>query len=181
MDQCRTRIWTRHRVWQPNIQGKLSRLTSYADQHKERNGNNRCRCNRVNLFEDFIELEATECPEHNETCNEKAKVTDTIGNKSFLSGIRIRPGGTCERIHLVPETNQQEGAESHTFPTNEEHQVGIAADEDHHGGNEKVEENEEATEPSHIIFEADIFVHVPDGVDVNERPNARDNQHHRRG
>ena len=29
------------------------------------------------------------------------------------------------------------------------------------------------------MFEAHILVHVPDGVDVDQRPDARDDQHHR--
>ncbi len=118
-------------------------------------------------------------PEHQEACDQETKVTDAVGDKGFLRGIGIGPGWTRERIHLVPEADQQEGAKSHAFPADEEHHVRVAADQDHHRCNEQVQENEEAGEASFIILEAHILVHVSDGVDVDERSHTRNDQHHR--
>ena len=121
----------------------------------------------------------SQIPEHQEAGDEETEVTDAVGDEGFLGGIGIRPRRSRERIHLIPEADQQEGAKPHAFPADEEHHVRVAADEDHHGRDEQIEENKEARKASFFMLEAHILVHVSDGVDVDKRANARDNQHHR--
>ncbi len=128
---------------------------------------------------DFIELHRPQVPEHQEARDQEAKVADTVGDKGLLGSVRVGPGGARQRVHLVPEANEQEGAKPHPLPTDEQHQVRIAADQNHHRQDEQIEEHEEAAVAAHVVLEAHVFVHVADGVDVDERADARNHQHHR--
>src|SRR6266536_5807169 len=138
------------------------------------NGNNNRRVRRgirLRLSKNRIKLKTLKSPEHQERRDQEAKVTDTVDNESFRCRVRIRPGGTPERIQFEPEADQQERAKSHTLPADEEHQIRIARDEDHHHGDEQVQVNKEAAEAFFLVLEADILVHIPDRVDVDESPN----------
>ena len=181
MDQRRDGGRTRHRVRQPDVERNLCRFAGDADQHEKRDGDNNPRCGILGGFEDFVELEAAQRPEHDEPGDQETEVADTVGDEGLLRRVRVRPGGTSQRIQLIPEADQQERAQTNTLPANEQHQVGVAADQDHHRGDEQVQENEETRKPSGVILEAHILMHVPNGVDVDQRPDAGDHQHHRRG
>ncbi len=95
-------------------------------------------------FKDLVELERAQIPEHDEARDQEAKVTDAVGDEGLLGRVRVGPRGTSQRVHVVPEADQQEGAKSHALPTDEEHHVRVAADQDHHHGDEQVQEDEEA-------------------------------------
>jgi hypothetical protein len=77
----------------------------------------------------------------------------------------------------VPEPDQEIGAEAHTLPADEHHEQVVAEDEHQHREQEEVQVGEEALEPPVIAV---IVVHVADGVDVNQRADARDHQDHDR-
>ncbi len=122
---------------------------------------------------------AAKSPEHGEGRQQEAEIADAVGDHGLLGGVRVGPGRPPERIHLVPEADQQERAQAHAFPADEQHQVRVAADQDHHHGDEQVHEDEEAAVAAHVVLEAHVLVHVADGVDVDERAHAGDDQHHR--
>ena len=180
MDQRRNGSGARHRIWQPDVKWNLRGFPSHAHQHEQCDRHDhpgrRYRDGRRG-FEDFVKLEGAEIPEHQETRDQEAEVTDTIDNKCFFSRIGISPRRTPKRIQLVPKADQQEGAKPHAFPTDEEHHERVAADKDHHRRDEQVQENKETSEASFIILEAHILVHVSDGVDVNECADTRNDQH----
>ena len=183
MDQRRDWCRTCHRIGQPDEERNLCRLASHAQKQEERDGGNQtgiARGNGRSLLKDLIELQTMERPEHQERRDQKAKVADAVGDHGFLGRVGICPRWTTKRIHLVPKSNQQERAKSHAFPAHKEHQIRIAAHEDHHHEDKQIEKNKEAAEPLEVRLEAHILMHVSDGIDMNQRANTGDNQHHRR-
>ena len=75
---------------------------------------------------------------------------------------------------LVPEADQQVGAQPDALPAEVEQEVIVREDEDQHEEDEQVQVGEEA-------FEARIAVHVADRVDVDQGTDAGDDQHHGEG
>ena len=99
--------------------------------------------------------------------------------KAFLAAFEFAQDGRPSVSISYQKPISRKEHKPHAFPADEEHQVRVAADEDHHHGDEQVQEDEEARVASFVMFEAHILVHVADGVDVDQRPDARDDQHHR--
>ena len=145
--RAETGVGTGHGIRQPDIERDLRRFAGHA--HQQEKGDEEDDAGRDGMpppTKTSVEVETLEPPEHDEGCEQEAEVTDAVGDHGFLGGIRVGPGRTTERIHLIPEADQQEGAQAHALPADEEHQVGVAADQDHHHGDEQVQENEEAAD-----------------------------------
>ena len=104
----------------------------------------------------------TESQEHR---HHHAPVTNTVGNKSFLSS-------SCCAFAGVPERDQEVRASTHAFPTEEGDEQVFAHDQHQHREHEQVEIQEE-------LGELRIAVHVANGVQVNERSNSGHKQCHR--
>src|SRR5438067_94542 len=96
--------------------------------------------------------------------DEKSKVADTIDDECFLSG---RRGGVLDK----PKPNQQVGRQAHAFPTNEHQQVVVGQDERQHEEHEQIQVREEP-----VV--AGVLPHVADGIDVDEKANASNDQQH---
>ena len=147
MDEGRDRGRAGHGIRQPDIQRDLGGFAGHADQQEQGDeqdhagGGSR---NLGSLHEDIIELEAAESPEHGECRQQEAEIADAVGDHGFLGRVRVGPGRPPERIHLIPEADQQERAQAHALPADEQHQVRVAADQDHHHGDEQVHEDKEA-------------------------------------
>ncbi len=178
MDEGRDRGGTRHGIRQPDVEG------IWADLPATPTSRNRV-IKRITPdgtvtapAKTSPKVRALEPPEHGEGSQKEAKVTDAVGDHGLLGSIRVCPGGTTERIHFVPEADEQERAQTHAFPADEQHQVGVAADQDHHHGDEQVHEDKETAVTGNIVLETHILVHVADGVDVDQRPDTGDDQHH---
>ncbi len=130
------------------------------------------------LAEYLVKLEGAEIGEDEEHGDEQPKIADAVGDEGFFGS-----DGIADTVlaFFKPETDEQVGAQAHAFPANEHHQEVVGADQDHHGGDEEVEENEETGEASGIPIVAHIIVHVADGVNVDEHAHAGDHQHHHHG
>ena len=97
--------------------------------------------------------------EHRE---QEPDVTDAVGDEGLLPRDR---GG----VALEPERDQQVRAEADALPPEEGHEEARAEHQDQHRRGEEVEVGEEPRE-------ARIAVHVADRVEVDERPDAGDEQ-----
>ena len=125
--------------------------------------------------EDLVKLQGAKIGEDEEHGDEQSKIADAVGDEGFLGG-----DGIADTILALfkPETDEQVGAQAHAFPADEHHQEVIGADQDHHGGDEEVEEDKEAGKAPGVAVMAHIIVHVADGVNVDERAHAGNHQHH---
>ena len=178
VDQSRNRRGAGHGVWQPDKQRQLRRFPRHAQQHKQRyrQDHHWHRLSHLrSLGEDLFEIKAAESPKHGKGGDQETEIADAVGYKGFLGG-----DGIADSIlpFLIPESNQQIRTQSDPFPADKCHQVVIAADQDHHGGNEQVHIDKEAAETAWIAVEAHVFVHVANGVDMDQRSHPGDYQHH---
>ena len=100
-------------------------------------------------------------PEHGQ---HEAPVAHPVGDERLLAR-----GG----VGLLgePERDEQVGADAHPLPAQEGEGQVVAQHQDQHGEGEEVEVDEE-------LREVAVAVHVADGVEVDERPHAGDEQSH---
>ena len=179
VDERGHRRRTCHRVRQPDIERNLGRFPRHADEHEEGNQHNHALRHLRHFGKDFVELKRAKRPEGGEHREEKTEISHAVGNEGFFARQRIRKAVASQRIFVVPKADEEIRTQPHAFPSDKEHQVRRAAHQNHHHRDEEVEENEEAAVTSQIFFIADIFVHVADGVNMDERPDRRDDEHHR--
>ena len=83
-------------------------------------------------------------------------------------------GGLAVLDILVPEADEQVGAEPHAFPAEEREKQAIGKHEHNHAEQEQVDVGEEAGK-------AAVAVHVTDGVQRDERADTRHEQEHDAG
>ena len=74
-------------------------------------------------------------------------------------------------VLLVPETDEQIGAQADAFPA-DEHEEHVAR------GHEREHHEDEEVQVGEVPGEAFIVVHVAGGVDVDEKADARDDEAH---
>ena len=96
----------------------------------------------------------------------KAPVTDPIDDERLLPGV-------TRALLVIPEPDQQVGAEPHSFPADEHHQEVAAQDEDQH---EEAEQVEIAKIPRKRG--AGLVVHVGRRVDVDQEPDPGHHKNH---
>jgi hypothetical protein len=100
--------------------------------------------------------------EQQEHRRKQSDVADAVVDESLLAGRR-----GCVAVEV--ETHEPVGANSHTLPTHEgEHQV-VGEHQSQHGEDEEVEVEEELL----VIL---LPVHVTNGIEVNQRRDARHEQ-----
>ena len=73
---------------------------------------------------------------------------------------------------VVPEADQQVRAQAHALPPQVQQEVVVREDQHQHEEDEQVEVREERSEPR-------IVLHVPDGVQVDQRADPGDHERHR--
>ena len=172
VDQRRDRRRTRHRVRQPDEQRDLRALAGHADEQQQRDRGDGRRADgegRAGSAEDRPEIERAEGRRHQEQAEQQSGIADAVGDEGFARRIAdLR----AFALFVKPEADQQEGAQADAFPTGEQHHEVIRGDQHQHRGDEQVEVKEEAGETL-------VAVHVADGVDVDQRADAGDEQHHR--
>ena len=111
-----------------------------------------------------MEIKAAHVFVKHEHRNQHGKVTNSVRNESLLSCL-------CLAHILVPVTDEEVGACSHTFPAQEEyHKVGTQ-DQVQHRENEQIEVQEE-------LIVASVPMHISNGIDMNERSNTCHNHRH---
>ena len=164
-----------HGIRQPDVKRDLGGFTGHADQHEQgdQQDHGGVRGSHLGcLAEDVPELQAAEGPEHGEGCQQEAEIADAVGNKRFLGCVELaHEGRPSVSISYQKPINRKEHRPTPSQPT-KQHQVRVAADQDHHHGNEQVQEDEETAVAPHVVFETHILVHVANGVNVNERADT---------
>ncbi len=134
----------------------------------------------MDLLKNTTEGQCFEGPEHDETSDQEPKITHAVGYESFFSRQGIFHPRPAKQILVIPETDQEERTQAYSFPTDKKHQVVIRCHQDHHGGDKQVKENKEALVAAQIILESNIFMHITDGINMDQGPDTGDNQHHGR-
>jgi hypothetical protein len=117
--------------------------------------------------EDFPEVDGPEGPEDQENAQEETEVADPVDHKGLFAGVA---GG----LLLIPEADEQIGAEPHAFPAHEHQEEVVGAHQNQHEEDEEVEVGEVPGEPS-------IIVHVADGVDMDDKADPGNHQQHDEG
>jgi hypothetical protein len=170
VDQRRHRGRALHRVREPGEERDLRALAGGAEEqqqarHRDRGaaGGEHVRCRR----EHPIELERAGGGDQHERAEHEAEVADAVDDERLLP--RLRRGRT-----LVPEADQQVRAQAHALPAHEQEQEVVREHEREHREHEQVQVEEEPPERG-------VVAHVADGVDVDQRADAGDDQHHDRG
>ncbi len=97
---------------------------------------------------------------------EETEIADAIGDERLLAGRSVG-------VLLVPEADEEVRAEPDALPPDEEHRQVVGHHEDEHREDEEVQVAEEPVE-------ALVLRHVRRGVEVDERADARDDEHHHR-
>ena len=110
-------------------------------------------------------VQRSELGEDQEHRDHEADVADAGGDERLLARVR-------RRVALVPERDQQVGAEPDALPPEEGHEEAAAQHQDQHGGDEQVHVGEEPRE-------ARVAVHVADRIDVDQRRDAGDEEDER--
>ena len=124
---------------------------------------------RLGRLEDLVEGERAERGPERHHGDEHAEVAHAVDDERLLAGVGVP---AVQIVALVePEADQQIRGQAHAFPAHEHAHEGIAEHEDEHGEDEEVQVDEEA-------LEALVVVHVGDGVEVDQRADARDDQRH---
>ena len=122
MDESRDRGRAGHGIRQPDVERDLGGFACHTDQQEQGDGQDDARLAGSHLLrhsEDFAELDTAKGPEHGEGRQQEAEIADTVGDHGFLGRIRVGPGRPPERIHLIPEADQQERTQAHALPADE--------------------------------------------------------------
>ena len=167
VDEGRHRGGAFHCVGEPEVQRQLCALANGTNEQHQRNhrGGGLSDTTIAGCFVERAVAERSERLEREEHCDHEAPVANSVGDERFLAS-----GGG--RLAAVPETDEQVRAGAHTFPTEERNQHVLAEHQHEHAEHEQVEVQEE-------LAELGITVHVPNGVQVDQRSNAGDEQRHR--
>ena len=157
-----------HGVAEPALQRELRRLAAGTEQEHQadRRQDAFARATLGGLL-DTGEGHRAECREHDHDADRQAEVTDPVDDE------RLVGGGGVGRV-VVPEADQQVGRETHALPADVEEQVGVGQHQQEHRRDEQVEVGEE---PALVR----VVLHVPDRVDVDERPHEGHQQHEGHG
>ena len=166
VNQGTNRRWPFHGVGQPHVQRNLRRFTHGADEEQQGNGGGDAGGDLVvgSGGEHVVVRQRAGGPENQRHRQDEAGVADAVDDEGFLAGV----GG---RAALVPEADQQVGAQPHPLPADEHQQVVVGQHQHQHGGHEQVEVGEEARV-------AGVAVHVADGIHVHQEADAAHHEQH---
>ena len=168
VDQGGDRRRAFHRVRQPGVQQDLGRLAHGADEQEDAgpverglavdpeaaDGGDLLARQALRRRQHGREIERTENREHGEHAERKSEIADPVDQEGL-------DGGGVGALALVPEADQQVGAQADAFPA-EEHLGEILGRHQHqHGEGEQAEIGEE---PRLVR----IVAHIADGVDMDD-------------
>ena len=169
MDQRGDRCRTGHRVRQPDVERDLRALADAAEEHEETDRRYQCAPHSEieRLRAHTGEVEHTDVREQHEHRDQESEVADAVDDECLLAGVSVR-------LVVEPEPNQQVGAEPDPLPADEQHRIVGAQDQHQHEEDEQIQVRE-------VPRVSRVLPHIAHAEDVNERPNARDdeNHHHR--
>ncbi len=170
MDQGRGRGRALHGIGEPDAQRKLRTLSQSPNEegqgdHRGKGGS--WRQHPLGPGEDLAEGETAEGGPDQEEPQQEPGIPHPIHDESLVGGIAGAPP-------LVPEADEEVGAQPHPLPAHEEQEVIVRQDEHQHGKQEQVEIREVPGVPG-------VAVHVPDGIHVDQEGDHGHRQHHHRG
>ena len=177
MDQRRDRRRPLHGVGQPGMQEELRRLAHGADEQQQADQGQGID-GKAEEFdrgsdviggrgENGVEIDRIENQKHRHDTEHEAEVADPVHQE----GLDRRRAG---RRPLVPEADQQIGAQPDAFPAEEHLQEIVGAHQHQHGEGEQAEIGEEARYMR-------IVGHVADGIDMDQERRGGHHEHHHRG
>ena len=167
VDEGRDRGRALHRVEQPRLQRHLRGLAARAEQEQQAERVERALARLAGQLADGAEVGGAEGREHQRDRQREADVTDTVDDERLLGG------GSGRRL-VLPEADEQVRRQADALPAQEQaHEVG-RQDQREHRGDEQVEVAEEAAATR-------VVLHVADGVDVDQRADAGDQEQEQRG
>ena len=147
MNQRRDRGRALHGVRQPGVQQELRRLAHGAHEQQQAGHGHRIEIAAEDMDlgigeagrggEDLLEADRLRQHEHEENAEQEAEVADAIDDEGFDRG---GVGGGL----LVPEADQQIGAEADAFPAEEQLQQIVGRHQHQHGESEQRQKGEEA-------------------------------------
>ena len=166
VNQRADRRRTFHRVGQPEVQRELRRLANRAAEEAERGplqfGG--VLCEHCGIGEELAITQRPEGVEEDYQPEQQEDITDTRDEERFL-------GGRGSRRLLIPETNEQVGAEANQLPEDEEQQEAVGNHEAVHHPHEEADFGVVADAPFAFVS------HVAHGKhDDQERNDADHNQ-----
>ena len=166
VDQGANRRRPFHGVGQPHVERNLRRLAHGADEQQQGNGGGNAGGDLVVAGggKHVVVGQRARRPENQRHRQDEAGVADAVDDEGLLAGVRSRTA-------LVPEADQQVGAQPHPLPADEHQQVVVGQHQHQHGGHEQVEVGEEARV-------AGVAVHVADGIDVHQEADAAHHEQH---
>jgi len=105
-------------------------------------------------------------PEEQQNSQEKKNVANPVDDKGFAGRY-----GIC--VVLIPKAYEEIRAEPHSLPTDVQEDEVIGHDQQQHEKDKKIEIGE-------IAGHALVVAHVSEGIDVNQKADARDDEEHDR-
>src|SRR5687768_7566732 len=97
---------------------------------------------------------------------DKTKVADAVDDEGLVAGDGVVG-------ILVPKADQKIGAEADTLPADEQQQQVVGHDQHEHEEDKEIQIDEKTRHPF-------VVSHIAEGVDMNQKADARDNQQHDR-
>ena len=164
MDQGRHRRGALHGVGQPHVEGQLGRLARRPQEEEEADGGGGVLGGVAEGGQGGHVVERADGAEDQEHGDHEPEVADAVGDERLLA--RRRRRGPVE-----PEGDEEVGAGAHALPAQEGEQEVVRHHQHEHGEGEQVQVDEE-------LGELLVAVHVADGVEVDERAHAGDEQGH---
>src|SRR6059036_146403 len=172
MDERAYRRRTRHRVRQPNEERNLCRLAGGADEEQQSDQRDHVRIQQLHVLLQLREIKGPD-PLLAELGNEKqdaqyeAEITDAVDDERFIAGDGVG-------VIVIPKADEQIRTEADSLPADEEQQQIVR----HHQEKHEKDKEIEIDEKSHHSF---VVSHVAQGIDVNQKTDAgNDEKHYRR-
>ena len=167
VDQGGDRRRALHRVREPRVQRHLGGLRERADEQQDaarRRGRRRCGAKPRAPARSRRGSPACPCSEDEERPEHQADVADDVDDERLDA--RARRG-----LAPVPERDQQVGRRADERPADDQQQEVARHDQQQHREDEEVQVREEPRV-------AAVATHVGDRVEVDQRRDAGDHQHH---
>ena len=152
-----------HGVTEPGLQRHLGALAARTEQQQQADGGERAAGHGRHRGEHRAERHRADRVEQHHQGDGQTHVADPVDHEGLLGG------GGCAGL-VGPEPDQQVGRQTDALPTHVEPEVVVGEDEQQHRRHEQVQVGKKAT-PRRVVG------HVADGVDVDQRTHAGDEQH----
>ena len=152
-----------HGVGEPDVERELGGLAEEAAHEQGADGDGDALGGGGVVLERGEVQRAVEREAHGDA-EDEAEVADAVDDERLL-----RSGGGVILVEVVRD--QHVGAEAHEFPEDERHEQ-VVGDDDAQDGEHEDRETAEETAAGRV------FLHVPDGEEVDPRGDERDHEEH---